>query len=254
MASAAPLPRAKPSFNSSREAANYARLCRLLVDVGSEVLRKIFDRLCPPEALWEVLTSPSVMSVLQSLKGRVLTHSQWDKLFPSNKHKVSSTEFDITLLMVLVRNICDLAPPSTGWDNLPPSTDISMQADIARIKYYRNTVYAHTNKASLQDTEYYTYWQEIKDTLVRLGGQQCENTINDLETGGMDPEMEGPFQDLLRQWVKDDENIKDGIDEIKDKLDKITETLERQPEDLKKAVTSGLEGRCIISEHTVQQV
>ena len=245
---------AASTFASTKETTNYARLCRLLVGVGTEVLRKVFDKVRPQGALSEVLASPSVMSALQSLKGRVLNPSQWDKLFPSNKHKVSSTEFDITLLMVLVRNICDLAPPSTGWDGLPPATDKSKQADIARIKYYRNTVYGHANKASLHDTEYSKYWQEIKDTLVQLGGQQYENTINDLETVCMDPEMEGRFQDLLRQWVKDDENIKDGIDEIKDKLDKITETLERQPEDLKKAVTSGLEGRCIISEHTVQQV
>lgn len=241
---------AASSFSSTKEATNYAKLCRLLVNVASDVLRETFDSLRQPGALPDFLTSPPVMSVLQSLRGRrVLNQTQWEKLFPANMQSVTSKGFDITLVMVLLRHICNLEPPVTGWDSLPLATDISMQADIARIKHYRNTVYGHANEASVDDEQYTMYWQEIKDTLVRLGGQHYENIIDRLATECMDLEVEEHYQDLLKQWVQDEENIKD-------RLDKIAEKLERKLEDLREIVVSrsGVEGKCIISEHTIQQV
>ena len=42
-------------FPSTRETTNYARLCRLLIDVGTEVLREVFDRIHPPIDLHKVL-------------------------------------------------------------------------------------------------------------------------------------------------------------------------------------------------------
>ena len=83
-------------------------------------------------------------------------------------------DFDITLLMVLLRNICGLTPPTTGWDALPAATDMSREADIARVKYFRNTVYAHAEQASVDDATFHKYWKEIRDTLVRLGGVDYE--------------------------------------------------------------------------------
>ena len=131
-------------FASTKETTNYARLCRLLVDVGSQVLRSTFDRIHPPATLHTVLGSTSVhYATLQSLykgKKKVLNPTQWGKLYPTHS-PVSSAAFDITLLTVLLRNICALSPPANGWDCLPLTTNISIADDIARVKYYRNTVY-----------------------------------------------------------------------------------------------------------------
>ena len=48
-----------PSFASTKETTNYARLCRLLVDVGTQALRDTFDRVHPPAQIymkfWHVL-------------------------------------------------------------------------------------------------------------------------------------------------------------------------------------------------------
>ena len=41
-------------FASTKETTNYARLCRLLVDVGSQVLRSSFDKIHPPATLYTV--------------------------------------------------------------------------------------------------------------------------------------------------------------------------------------------------------
>ena len=87
---------------------------------------------------------------------------------------ILSRDFDITLLIILLRNICGLAPPLTGWDALPVTTDVSREADIAQIKYFRNTVYGHAEQASVDDATFNKHWKEIRDTLVRLEGVTYE--------------------------------------------------------------------------------
>ncbi|KAL9967791.1 hypothetical protein ACROYT_G026085 [Oculina patagonica] len=116
--------------------------------------------------------------------------------------------------MVVLRNLCGLLPPATGWDTLPAVTDVSLEADIARVKFFRNTVYAHAEHASVDDATFNTYWQDIRDTLVRLGGVQYRAAIDNLETECMDPEIEDHYKYLLSQWKKDEENIKDELKEI----------------------------------------
>ncbi|KAL9965334.1 hypothetical protein ACROYT_G029122 [Oculina patagonica] len=204
-----------PFVPSTKEATNYERLCRLLVDVGSQVVRETFDRVRPPGSLHTVLADPAVHAKLQSLrKKRVLSTPQWRKLYPVIKSSVSSRDFDPTLLVILLRNICSLVPPATGWDNLPLLTDTTLEADIARIKFYRDTIYhSHGSDASLDDVLFSVYWKEIKDTLVRLGGAYYRDAIDVFENETMDPDFEEHYQELLKQWVEDEESIKDKLDE-----------------------------------------
>ncbi|XP_066024874.1 NLR family CARD domain-containing protein 3-like isoform X2 [Pocillopora verrucosa] len=217
-------------FASTKETTNYARLCRLLVDVGSQVLRSTFDTIHPPATLHTVLGSTSVhYAKLQSLyKGRkkVLNPTQWGKLYPPHK-AVSSKDFDITLLTVLLRNICSLRIPFKGWDELPPATDIRTEDDIARVKYYRNTVYAHAPQASVDDSSFSAYWQEIREALVRLGGAHFRAKIDNLEHDCMDPVIEEHYRELMKQWKKEDDSIKDKLEEIGDLLENMRSILER---------------------------
>ena len=158
-----------PATPTTKETTNYARLCCVLVDLGTCALRDSFDAICTPPTLHTILAASH--SSLKSLRSRrIINATQWGKLFPAISTSVSSKHFDITLLMTLLRNICGLAPPVTGWDVLPAATDLSREADIARVKYFRNTVYAHAEHASIDDATFNTHWKEIRDTLVRLGG------------------------------------------------------------------------------------
>ena len=160
---------------------------------------------------------------LQSLrKKKVINHIQWGKLYPAILTSVSSRDFDTTLLMVLLRNLCGLTAPLTGWDALPAVTDLSKEADIARVKYFRNTVYGHAEKASVDDVKFNDYWRDIRDTLVRLGGVSYEAAIDNLRNECMDPEVEDHFMELLSQWKKDENNIKDQLDVIKKNLEVLT--------------------------------
>nr|XP_058950860.1 NACHT, LRR and PYD domains-containing protein 12-like isoform X2 [Pocillopora verrucosa]XP_058950861.1 NACHT, LRR and PYD domains-containing protein 12-like isoform X2 [Pocillopora verrucosa] len=217
-------------FASTKETTNYARLCRLLVDIGCQVLRSTFDKIHPPATLHTVLGCTSVhYAKLQSLykgKKKVLNPKQWGKLYPTHK-AVSSKDFDITLLTVLLRNICSLRTPTKGWDELPPATDIRIEDDIARVKYYRNTVYGHASQASVDDSSFSADWQKIREALVRLGGAHFRTEIDNLEHDCMDPDMEEHYRELMKQWKKDDDNIKDRLEGIESSLDNTRDTIDK---------------------------
>ena len=213
-----------PTFSSTKETTNYARLCRLMVDVGTQALRDTLDAIHPPANLHTVLAGNK--ATLQSLRTRkVINAAQWGKLFPAISTSLSSVHFDISLLMVLLRNLCGLPSPATGWDKLPAETDVSREADIARVKYYRNTVYGHAECASVDDAAFNAYWDDIRDTLVRLGGVKYKTAIDKLETEVMDPDLDDRYKELLRQWKKDEDNVKDQLDELTKKVDDLESTV-----------------------------
>lgn len=188
-----------PAFPSTKETSNYARLCRLLVDVGSQALRDTLDAIHPPVRLHTVLARHSEHAILQSLKKKgVLNLTQWEKLYPTIPSSVSSADFDITLLMVLLRSICGLGPPNTGWDSLPPAADMSKEANIARLKYYRNTVYAHASQASVDNATFDSYWQEISNAILGLAGAGYGVAINKLKNECIDPDTEERYRQLLK--------------------------------------------------------
>ena len=210
---------------STKETTNYARLCRLLVDIGTQALRDTFDAIHAPANLHAVLSANK--ATLQHLRNKkIINPMQWGKLFPAIPTAASSKEFDTTLLMVLLRNICGLIPPPTGWDALPAATDLSREADLARIKNYRNIICGHAEKASVDCTTFNDCWRDIRDTLVRLGGVTYAVAVDTLKDECMDPQAQDHYKELLSQWKKDEDNVKEQLNAILKKLDVMTTTKE----------------------------
>ena len=148
---------------------NFQRISRLLISGGTSLLREIFDSICSPTRLPIILSNSATKNQLKAAK---LTKPQWLCLYPSPGVYGKSEDFDITLLFRLLRSICNLTPPFTGWDAPPVTTDHSLTADIARIKYYRNSVYGNVNQGmTITDDEFSTLRQEISEVLVRIAGQ-----------------------------------------------------------------------------------
>ena len=205
---------------STKETTNYVRLCRLLVDAGTQALRETFDRIHPPAGLHLVLAHSTTRTTLQSLrKKRILNPTQWGMLYPAIVSSVTSASFDITLLMVLLRYICDLTPPVSGWDHFPSAADTSIEANIARVKYYRNTVYGHANQASVDDGTFNSQWQDISKALVALGGARYGTAINKLKNEAMDADIEVGHKKQLMQRKRDGDSIEEILEEVEGMLE-----------------------------------
>ena len=183
--------------------------------MGSKTLRETFDRIIPPQSLQRILIRNPAHSKLQSRrKEGILNSFRWSKLYPSTPSEVSSAGFDIPLLMVLLRTICDLSPPPAGWDAPPLPEDLSPESDIGRLKYFFNAVSSHTGEGFVSDAVFNSYWQQIHDTLVRLGGADYEDVIEQMRCQEMDLLNEEHFRELLKQWRKVEDYIKDKLNAL----------------------------------------
>ena len=78
-----------------------------------------------------------------------------------------SSDFDLNLLVCLIRNTTSETAPSTGWDNMPNDRDISKGADIARMKYYRNEYLAHKPLQQMSNAEFQTACQSVCCVSIR---------------------------------------------------------------------------------------
>ena len=215
MAAAAPSPLA-----SSVEKTNGAKLSRLLIDGGTTVLRKIFDGCHPrPTLAANLMANKSVLSKL--LKKKVLHKPQWDKVFPPGGVAPDSNTFDITLLFLLLTNICGLTPPPSGWHTKPPPSDTSHEANLARVKHYRNIVYGHVTTTGVDTPTFSALWTEISGVLVSLGLDQAEVDRLKAEKGG-----EQDYIDVLIEWADSEEDIKSQLKNINQSQSKTHQAVE----------------------------
>ena len=215
MAAAAPSPLA-----SSVEKTNGAKLSRLLIDGGTTVLRKIFDGHHPPANLITDLNA-NYPILNNLLRRRILNGHQWDKLFPPGGVPPDSNTFDITLLFLLLTKICGLTPPPSGWHTKPPSSDTSHEANLARVKFYRNVLYGHVTTTGVDTPTFSALWTEISGVLVSLGLDQAEVDRLKAEKGG-----EQDYIDVLIEWAVREEDIKLQLENNRQAQPKIQESVE----------------------------
>ena len=193
---------ASSALASSVEKTNGAKLSRLLIDGGTTVLKRIFDGHHPPAYLAADLNAnKSTLSIL--LKKKVLHKPQWDKLFPPGGVAPDSKTFDITLLFLLLTKIWGLTPPPSGWHTKPPSIDTSHEANLARVKFYRNILYGHVTTTGVDTPTFSALWTEISGVLVSLGLGRAEVDRLKAEKGG-----EQDYIDVLIEWADSEEDIK----------------------------------------------
>ena len=219
---------------------NFQRITRLLVAGGTSMLREVFDSIRPPPTLSVALADPLVKNQLRSAK---LTKPQRDSLYPPSGVCTKSSDFDITLLFCLLRRICGLPSPPLGWDKLPATADQTMSADLARVKFYRNTVYGHVSGAmEISDDKFNDLWAEISEALIRLAnyisgvkGLEWQQAITELQNAPLTPEDEQNVEEL-KMWYKSDYETKEmvervdqhmtmGLEQVNERMDRFTGAL-----------------------------
>ena len=192
---------------------NGARLIRLIVDVGTKTLRNHFDSIHPPETLTNVLYANyhTLRRKIPFYQMRTLFPPAGDLPATPSTPTSSSEDYDITLPFSLLRNICGLHPPAsihggTSWDENPPLDDESPEADLARIKFYRNKAFAHIRTTDVSDGDFVIYWNAISRPLIRLGANAKK--IKKMKTS---PIVEYYYLNLITEIREDTQWIKTGV-------------------------------------------
>ncbi|XP_028391824.1 uncharacterized protein LOC114516515 [Dendronephthya gigantea] len=226
---------------------NKAKLCRLIIDQGTVTLRLYLDSIHPPATLPGVLNS--YYSLLNGL--RVTNAEQMKKLYPPSGvlpslPTTTSNDYDITLLFILLRNICGLAAPITtgSWDANPPPHDLNPEADLVRVKYYRNLLY-HMEDTEVSDADFDTYWNDISSALTRLCrkpgiGVDPRGNIAYIKTAWLDEDYN---IGLLNEWFESDKQVEALVLNVLDETKKVGEIASKYEvllnENLKEAKETG---------------
>ena len=226
---------AHEALRTTHEKANFQRLTRLLMRGGLALLREVFDSIHPH--LPAVLGNPTIKSNLQTLRGRVLTQPEWDCLYnPPSGAYGKSTDFDISLLCKLLREICSLTPPATGWKDLPNITDHSLGADLVRIRIYRNKIYGHNHAMEVTDPDFEKLWMEISEALLRIARSissakrdEWKNSIEKFFHEPLTPDAK-ECVDELRLWYLVDMDTKDKLEKLDRKMEQMQIKQEQRQE------------------------
>ena len=243
-------------LRSSKGRDNFQRLTRLLISGGTVLLREVFDSKCPSSNLPSTLQNPAMKKLLKAAK---LTKPQMDCLYPSPGMYGKSADFDITLLFRLLRTICGLTAPVTGWDALPASTDDSLEAYLARIKYYRNSIYGHVKEnMEMSDDKFSVLWGEISEALVRIAGQISPAKAKELGQNAIDTFLKDPLteedkrnEQELQCWYQNDTEVKEYLEKVESKVKNLEKCLEHKVREQAQEIKDELGGKV---ESTAQEV
>ncbi len=191
---------------SPQDHLNYSILCRMLVELSPVAMRNIFNGIHTSMNLGATLSQPLILASLRRLKGKgILDQRQWDVLYPERKGKTTSEDYDVVLLLILLKNICHLSPPyPNGWSEAPVSGDKSIPADLARIQWLRTSL--ATKEPVVTDADYVQYRDQISEILSRLGCTKNKRHLEQLllkkEREPLDEEQQDQFIKSLIQWEK----------------------------------------------------
>ena len=190
-------------FDKTEEKTNGTRLARLLVDGGTRALRKFLDSVYPEPILLAKELKKNERKFRNLKSKRVIFDHQWEKLFPPSGLP-DSKEFDITLLHLLIREICyDLPEPLTGWHKMPASHDQSLEANITRIKCFRNEQ-CHVASTSIPNEAFEDKWNTIASSLeaieISVYRKHIQSSIQDLKDDSIDHETRKRVEEEVEKW------------------------------------------------------
>ncbi|CAG2197839.1 unnamed protein product [Mytilus edulis] len=178
----------------SVEEENYVRMSLLLTGISPRAARTFFDSEFAPACL-DATIKKEYNKLLDLKKKNRINQSQWNLLFPRFPDVPDSKTFDVTLMILLLRNLTPITPPLCGFDHLPSAIETTPAADLARIKHYRNHL-AHLDDGKLDTGFFNTAWNDITNAIDRLGGQQMKQECDHLKTKPLDQTNQEIMMDI----------------------------------------------------------
>lgn len=188
------------NYKSTRGTTNFARVARMILGPCTGVLCALLTKEVTPSTL------------MHNVKTFITNYpKQWPCPINKEQKKLvcggNYSEFDITLLYTLIRNVSAIPQHSNHWGNDPKPGDRCVSANIERIRSIRNQ-YGHSSDTSLTDTAFNKKCQDILTIIQELEGYLGADTfyqdaVAHIKTCSMDPEQEAKYINQLH-----DVNIK----------------------------------------------
>lgn len=192
-------------YGPTEETTNFSRLIRIIAGPCTDVLRDVLRKTITPSAL-----SQNVKFFIAHLRnpGSSPFNIEQKTLIYNQNY----SDFDITLLYVIFRNICNFKPHSKQWGNDPDPGERSVSANIERIRLIRNKYLGHYSKTTISNAdftkEYNNIFYILKDFDCYLGTSTVyQDAMLILKECSMDPKQEA-------KYIADILNVKDKLDSV----------------------------------------
>ena len=118
------------------------------------------------------------------VKKKLLRKDQLELLLPPGGNQTFSSDFDVTLITLIIQYFTNLSPPKKGWKTKnPPSTDLSIAAFVIRAREWRNFI-NHVDAKTIDLLLFQQKWQEGCDI---INGLKYQYNTKFLETMPLDP-------------------------------------------------------------------
>lgn len=183
-----------PNYDSTRETTNLARAARIVLGPCTDILRAVLMKEVLPSILIQKVKT--YLANIPKHKKPPINQKQEQLVYGGNY-----TEFDITLLYFLLRNICSIPPHKKQWGNEPDPLDKSVSANIERIRLIRNQ-YGHTSEITISNKDFNMKCQQIFDIFLELEKylgttNVYQNELKKIKTCSMDPDREKQYIEQL---------------------------------------------------------
>lgn len=194
-------------YSSTQGTTNLARIARIILGPCTDVLRAVLNNQISPSDLKQ-----RVKTYIAANKKPSISKDQRDLV-----NSEDYTNFDITLLYFLLRNICTITPHDKRWGNNPELSDRCVSANIERIRLMRNEYYGHYSSFSIPQSDFEDKWkylfQSVKELEKYIGtSKDYQRALIELRHCSMGLEVEDNFIQKLQNDVT---GLIDELEEIK---------------------------------------
>ncbi|XP_062571118.1 uncharacterized protein LOC134233142 [Saccostrea cucullata] len=209
---------AAPPYSSTEEPTNACRACRLLLGPCTDQFRDVFRHFVPPSSFQHVILRKT--SDLPRL-----TAPQMNLILPrGSSYTGNYSDMDISLLYILLRNICSIPPHSKGWGNAPDPADRSLSASIERVHTARNQCVISSSSV-LSDADFNTIWSTVRSAVVDLdsflnNGNLFKSQVDIIKQETMDPVGDQHFIEELKKQIEEDAPTKEIVHDLQNKIEK----------------------------------
>lgn len=203
---------AQSKYASNRETTNFARISRIILGPCTDVLCALLTKEIRPSDLPKQVQT--FLAKLPKQKTCPITKEQENLI-----NKANYSDFDITLLYFLLRNISNIPPHTNKWGNVPSSRDRSVSANIEKIRLIRNE-FGHSSEISISETDFNNKWQEIfnivRDIESYIGNLTIyQDAVRSIKTCSMDPDQIKEYINELIELNKKLLDISEEVQQIK---------------------------------------
>lgn len=134
---------------------NYLRVVHLVASLAVATVRHVFDtEFFPGKLTYIIRKNTNKLRKLRQKKR--INNTQFDLL--TKDDRLTSEKLNLQLMICLLRNI---GPKFEITDELPAPTRGTVEANLSRIKYYRNEVLYNHNHGTLSDDQFTTVWEGL---------------------------------------------------------------------------------------------